>query len=381
MEKVNKFYKLYNEQPSHHYQAPARVNLIGEHIDYNGGRVLPCAISLYIDAYFSARNDRLISVSSGNEKKYFTVSLDEIKYEKKYSWANYVFGCFYILRVNGYKIDKGLNIYINSEIPVGSGLSSSAALLDLIIFAINDINNLGIDRENIAKLAQKVENQYCNLKCGIMDQAIIALGKEKQCLLLDCNNFSYDYVNLNLGEYTFVILKTNKPHSLVTSKYNERVSECEKALAILKQYYNINSLCDLRTFDLTKVHLCLDDDVLYRRVKHVITENERVISFCINLEKGNIAKLGELLNASHQSLKNNYEVTGEHLDAIVESALIAGAVGARMTGGGFGGCAIALIKLKDFETFREKVSKRYQSITNIIPDIIQFDIVDGVKRI
>ena len=375
------FFKVYNEQPSHHYRAPARVNLIGEHIDYNGGKVLPCAISLYLDAYISVRNDRQISVCSGNELNGFTISLDDIEYDKKYSWANYVFGCFYILQQSGYKIANGLNIYISSGIPVGSGLSSSAALLDLIIFAINDLNNLGISRDNIAKLAQNVENQYCQLKCGIMDQAIISLGKKNKCLLLDCQAFTYDYVNLKLGDYTFVILKTNKPHSLVTSKYNERVSECEKALQILKKYYNIQSLCELRSFDLVNVHNYLNDDILYRRVKHVVTENERVISFCINLERGNIQKLGELLNASHLSLKNDYEVTGEHLDTIVEAAMLGGAIGARMTGGGFGGCAIALIKKKDFKTFKEKVIKRYSSIMNIVPDIIKFDIVDGVKRI
>ena len=362
------------------YKAPARINLIGEHIDYNGGKVLPAAISCYIKALVSKREDSVISAFSSNIGSKHSVELNQIKYSKEYDWANYIFGVFYTLRSAGYLIPCGLKILIDSQIPLGSGLSSSAALLDLILYIANDIYNLGISMKNIAKLAQNCENSYCGLKCGIMDQAAIALGLKDKALLLDCAKFEYEYIDLKLGEYTFVVMKTNKPRALVESKYNERVEECEKALSLIKDEYPVSNLCELKIEDLPRVEQLINDDIIYRRVRHVVTENERVYQFIRALRHGDIELLGELLDASHSSLKYDYEVTGDHLDTIVEAAKIAGAVGARMTGAGFGGCAIALIKKDEFKEFKAKVEDYYYKEIGIMPEVFNVDIVDGPSK-
>ena len=363
------------------YQSPARINLVGEHIDYNGGLVLPSAISLYIKGYVSKRDDGYISVYSSNFEDGVSVLVNEIEYNPKYNWANYVFGVFKILESKGYKIPSGLNILISSEIPVGSGLSSSAALLVLIFYIVNDQFKLSSDLKTIALLAKEVENNFCGVNSGIMDEAAIALGKKNKALLLDCSTFDYKYENISLGDYTFVVLKTNKPRKLIESKYNERVSECQRALSILKTKYNISNLCELKNKDLNEIKYAIKDKLLYGRVRHVITENERVHEFSYAMKIGDISLMGSILNASHESLKKDYEVTGEHLDTIYEAALEAGAIGARMTGAGFGGCAIALISKKDFESFKEKVDKKYFEKLKIHPDVLKVDIVDGPKKI
>ena len=374
------FFENFNTRPESIYKAPARINLIGEHIDYNGGKVLPTAISCYITALVSKREDQIISTYSSNLGTQFSEDLRTIRYSKENDWANYVFGVFYTLRAAGYRIPFGLNILIDSQIPLGSGLSSSAALLDLITYVANDIYNLGISMKNIAKLAQNCENNFCGLKSGIMDEAAIALGLKDKCLLLDCAKYEYEYIDLALGEYTFVVLKTNKPRALVESKYNERVEECEKALQLIKPEFNVNNLCELNIDDLPRVEQLINDDIIYRRVRHVVTENDRVYQFVRALRHNNIELLGELLDASHASLKIDYEVTGMHLDTIVEAAKAAGAVGARMTGAGFGGCAIALIKKDDYKKFKLDVEHYYYNEIGIMPEVFNVDIVSGPSK-
>lgn len=375
------FLEVFKEKAEAKYVAPARINLIGEHIDYNGGKVLPCAISCFINGYISLRKDNQIEAYSTNYSNQFSIDLDDIKYFRSNSWANYVFGVFKILKQEGYAIKNGLNILIDSNIPLGSGLSSSAALLDLVLYIANDQFNLDLDLKTIARLAQKTENEFCGLKCGIMDQAAIALGKKDKALLLDCNKFEYEYQDVDLGDYSFVVLKTNAPRNLVDSKYNDRVEECETALNKLKKVYKVNNLCELKEKDLTAIKQILNDDIVYKRTKHVITESNRVNRFSKALERKDIQTLGQILNESHQSLKEDYEVTGIHLDTIVDAAINAGAIGARMTGAGFGGCAIALIRLKEFDSFKEKVDSFYFDKLQIHPDLLQVDIVDGPKRI
>ena len=363
------------------YQAPARVNLIGEHIDYNGGKVLPCAISCYITGHISKRTDKRMVAYSTSYHDALSIDLSDIKYIESNSWANYVFGVFAILRQEGFDVPHGLNIMVDSNIPLGSGLSSSAALLDLILYIANDQFNLGLNLKTIARLAQKTENEFCGLKCGIMDQAAIALGKRNKAILLDCAHFTYEYKDIDLGQYSFVVLKTNTPRSLVESKYNVRVKECADALNKIKAFYNVDNLSELKTKDLIKIKSILSNEVEYRRVRHVITENERVNEFIKALETNDINALGQILNESHKSLKEDYEVTGQYLDTIVEAALKAGGIGARMTGAGFGGCAIALIKLSDFETFKKSVEEYFYERLHIYPDVFQVDIVDGPNRI
>lgn len=363
------------------YRAPARINLIGEHIDYNGGMVLPCAISCFIDGYVSSRNDNQIVAYSTNFEDKFSADLNDIEYLKSNGWSNYVFGVFKILKQEGYTVKNGLNILIDSNIPLGSGLSSSAALLDLVLYIASDQFGLRLDLKTIARLAQKTENEFCGLKCGIMDQAAIALGKKDKAILLDCDKFEYEYKDIDLGEYSFVVLKTNTPRNLVESKYNERVEECDRALNKLKKAYDINNLSELEVKDLNQIEKVLNDDILYRRTKHVITENDRVKRFSKALEKKDIHMLGQILQESHQSLKNDYEVTGIYLDAIVDAAKDSGAIGARMTGAGFGGCAIALIKSNEFDSFKQEVDSFYFDKIKIHPDVFKVDIVDGPERI
>lgn len=374
------FYEQFGVKAETRYSAPARINLIGEHIDYNGGRVLPAAVSFYIKALISRRKDETVSAFSSNLNTKYSIDLNSIKYIKENDWTNYVFGVFQILRQEGYKIPFGLNILVDSNIPLGSGLSSSAALLDLITFVCNDVYDLGISLKNIARLAQKCENEFCGLKCGIMDEAAIALGQKNKCLLLDCAKFEYEYIDLDLGEYTFVVLKTNKPRALVESKYNERVAECEEGLKAVRKEFDVANLCELKSEDLPRVEKLINNPVVYKRVRHVVKENERVHLFIRALRNSDIKELARLLNASHESLKNDYEVTGIHLDTIVEGAIKAGAIGARMTGAGFGGCAIALIKKSQYREFKEGVEKYYFEKLNIMPEVYNVDIVDGPMK-
>ena len=373
--------KQFKENSDKIFKAPARINLIGEHIDYNGGLVLPACVSLYITAYVKFRDDNVIRFMSHGFNGEIKTTLDNLDYSKSYKWAIYPIGIFYILSKQGYKFSHGLDIYYESDIPSGSGLSSSAAILDVTGLLVSNIYNFNLSLLDIVKLAKSVENDYCSLKSGIMDQAIIALGKKNNALLLDCNTLKYEYKNMILNDYSFVILKTNKPRKLVESKYNERVDECQKSLSIIKNKYNINTLCEINPKDLDDIKALLNNEILYKRVKHVVLEQKRVKDFSNALATGDAKELGRLLNESHESLKNDYEVTGIHLDTIVEAARLANAIGARMTGAGFGGCAIALIKNDTIDEFRKNVIKYYNEKLGIIPDVYQIDIVDGVSEV
>ena len=381
LELENKFKTIFSCNSLGAYRTPARINLIGEHIDYNGGKVLPCAISYFMTGLYSLNKDKKIVAYSNNFDSKFSTNLETISYKKRNSWSNYVFGVFAILQQEGYAINQGMNILIDSNIPLGSGLSSSASLLDLVFFIANDVLKLGIDLEIIAKLAQKTENEFCGLKCGIMDQAAIALGQKNKAILLDCEKFKYEYKDMALRTYSFVVLKTNIPHNLVKSKYNERVDECNRALEILKKKFNIENLCQLYEYQLPECEKLLSDPILFKRVRHVVTENDRVQEFSVAMTAGKVEEMGKLLCESHMSLKEDYEVTGDYLDTIVDAAMNAFAIGARMTGGGFGGCAIALIKNRYFEDFKLRVDKEYFAKLKVHPDIEEVEIVDGPTKI
>lgn len=375
----NKFNLVFKTKAEYLFKAPARINLIGEHIDYNGGHVLPACVSLYIKCLLSIREDLTINLYSTSFKDVESFDLNNFNKSSDSSWTNYIKGAITILKSHGYIVNKGLNILYDSTIPLGSSLSSSAALLDVTIYALSNVFKFNISKKEIALMAREVENNYLNLSCGIMDQAIISLGKENSAMLLDCATFNYEYYPLNLDNYRFVILNTNVERKLTESKYNERVKECNIGLSLIKDKYNVENLCQIPSNELDNIRLLIKDDIIYKRVKHVISEESRVKEFCISLKNKDINKMAKLLNQSHKSLKEDYEVSGIYLDTIVEEAINYGALGSRMTGAGFSGCAIALIDKDKFIEFRENVSKAYFNKTNLKCDILLVDIVSGIE--
>ena len=303
------FKQLYGKEVEAVYKAPARINLIGEHIDYNGGLVFPSTIGIYTKCYFSKRDDKEIHLCSLNKKKAVTRNLDDLS-KNGNSWENYPIGAVYTLARNGFKIEQGFNMLFTSEIPMGSGLSSSAAILDLTIYTLKSEYNFDIDNKLVSLIAWETENKYCGLSCGIMDQAIIALGKKNHAMLLDCYKYKYDYFPFDLGDYSLLVLKTNKPRTLTDSKYNDRVRECDLALDKLKEKFrHANNLCEYKMEEMDEIKKVLNDDLLYRRVLHVVSENKRVSDFKDALLKNDLKLVGKLLNESHFSLKDNYEVT------------------------------------------------------------------------
>lgn len=377
----NKFREIFDVDPVGEYKAPARVNLIGEHIDYNGGHVLPCAISLYINASASFNDEGEINLYSENLGSQIKCDLDKTQYDESYSWALYPIGVINTIKSMGYNIGKGINIYYSSEIPLGSGLSSSAAILVLTAFMINDLYNLGLSNLDIAKIAIKTERDYCGLSCGIMDQSAIALAKENTALYLDCGKFEYEYKNTALDEVKILILNTKYQRKLTESKYNERVDECNRALKIIQTKYDVKNLCEISSKELGGIESLLNDETLYKRVRHCIKEEERVMSFIKSLDSKNYKECGSILNESHLSLKENYEVSGINLDVMTDIARNNPYVlGARMTGAGFGGCAIALVNKDHANQAKEEILRQYKEYFGYEGEAYIVDIAGGPSK-
>lgn len=358
--------------------SPGRVNLIGEHIDYNGGFVFPGALSLGIYSALRYRDDRVIRLKSTNTINEVVINLDEsIEYLDSDGWGNYPKGIIKHLLSKGYEI-KGCDILYSGNLPDGAGLSSSAAIEVLTAYMVlyhNCKNN--IDRVYLAKQCQYVENNFIKVNCGIMDQFSVAMGKKDNAILLDCSTLKYKYVPFKLESYSLVIMNTNKKRELSDSKYNERRRECESALEIIKEHKRIDNLCEA---ELDDIYNYIKDETLIKRARHVITENKRVLRAVEVLNKGDILEFARLMTESHMSLKKDYEVTGFELDTIVEEALNSkGCIGARMTGAGFGGCAIALVDNSRIESFKKRVSSCYTEKTGLVPGFYVSIIDDGVK--
>lgn len=358
--------------------SPGRVNLIGEHIDYNGGFVFPAALSLGIYAAVSKREDSIIKLKSNDIEGEVIINLkDEIKYNEEDGWGNYPKGVIKDILNRGNKV-KGYNIYFASDLPNRAGLSSSASLEVLTGFIVISMEGKEVNRIELAKLCQDVENKFIKVNCGIMDQFSVSMGKENMAILLDCNTLKYEYTPVKLNDFSLVIMNTNKKRGLADSKYNERREECQRALDIIKNSKYIDNLCDanIENIDL------IDNLVIRKRAKHVICENERVKKAVKVLKEGNIIQFGELLIKSHNSLKEDYEVTGFELDSIVNAALhTKGCIGSRMTGAGFGGCAIAIVDNKYIEEFKLNVFKIYKQKTGLNSEFYVSVIGDGVKAI
>ena len=330
--------------------SPGRVNLIGEHTDYNGGMVFPCAITFGTYAVVSKRTDSCMRLFSNNfkEKGIIDVALQTLHYDKKDDWANYVKGVLYFLQQEGFEIPCGLNILIEGNIPNGAGLSSSASLEVLTGTILKETFQLPISKLDIIKLSQKAENQFVGMNCGIMDQFIIGMGKKDHAIALDTGTLEYTYAPVQLKQASIIIMNTNKQRGLTDSKYNERRAECEHALSQIQTVVKIKNLCDLKETEFEKVQHVITSPVERKRARHAVLENIRVKKAIAALEKNDIEEFGAWMNASHISLRDDYEVTGIELDTLVESAWNqSGTIGARMTGAGFGGCAIAIVRNDD----------------------------------
>lgn len=365
------------------FNAPGRVNIIGEHTDYNGGLVLPVAIDKSILAVARVREDRILNLKSMNFSKEVSASLDDIQYRKEDDWANYPKGVALVLEKEGLKL-KGADIIFEGEIPIGSGLSSSAAIEVVSMITLLKLSNKKLPPKRIPLLCRKAENEFVGVNCGIMDQFIVTFGKKNHALILDCKTLDYKLVPFQSKGIVLIVGNTKVKRGLANSEYNKRVKECAEGVKILKEYINreeIDFLSDITKEEFSRYRDKIPSPI-DKRCEHVINENERVRQAVDCLEKGDLENLGKLLNTSHYSLRDLYEVSCRELDVMVESSLkIKGVYGARMTGAGFGGCIIALVEEKAKEEFVKRVGRDYQRKLGIKPDFYTCQVGDGAKEI
>ncbi len=366
------------------FASPGRVNLIGEHTDYNGGHVFPCALSFNTYAALAPRTDRRIRLYSANfgDVGIIETDLDHITYDKKQNWANYPLGVLSILLKREYPITNGFDILFWGDIPQGAGLSSSASIELVTATALNTVFDLRIPIFELAKIGQEAENKFVGMNCGIMDQFASAKGKKDYAILLDCNTLQYQYAPLKLDGVSIVLCNTNKPHNLIESKYNERRAQSEQALKDLQSGLTIHALGELTEKEFDKNAHLIKDPVCRKRAKHAVYENQRTLRAVESLEAKDLSTFGKLMNASHVSLRDDYEVTGKELDAMAEAAWKQpGVLGARMTGGGFGGCVVALVQNDAIEAFKKNVATLYQAATGYTPDFYIAQAGAGAREI
>ena len=376
------FYTTFGEEADALFFSPGRINLIGEHTDYNGGHVFPAAITLGTYGAAKKRSDRTLRFYSANfeEAGIIEVSLDHLTFDKADSWTNYAKGVLKFLQEAGHRIDSGMDVFIYGNIPNGSGLSSSASLELLIGIIAEELFDLEVTRLDLVKIGKQTENDFIGVNSGIMDQFAIGMGADNKAIYLDTNTLDYDLVPLDLGDNVIVIMNTNKRRELADSKYNERRSECETALSELQTKLAIKTLgdFDLETFD--EYSYLIKEENRIKRARHAVSENQRTLEARKALEAGNLERFGRLMNASHVSLEHDYEVTGLELDTLVHTAWQQeGVLGARMTGAGFGGCGIAIVKKDKVEDFKTAVGKRYVEGVGYAPDFYVAEIASGSK--
>lgn len=378
---IPEFRHRFQKEPDHVFFCPGRVNLIGEHIDYNGGIVMPCALSLGTWLAVAKNTDKTLRFHSLNFSETVALHLQDTYSKAGNQWFNYPLGIINELVQMKCPV-SGLDMLFSGNLPVGAGLSSSASIEILTAYALNELFALGISLHDLVRIAQKSENEFIGVACGIMDQFAVAFGKKNHALLLHCDSLEYQYLPLELGDFVLAILNTNKPRTLVESKYNERFTECGRALKALKKELSVNQLCDVNLHQFTAHRHLIQNPVLEKRVLHVISEQFRVKEAADALKSGDLYTFGKLMFASHLSLRNFYEVTGKELDTLVNFCKnYPDCIGARMTGAGFGGCAIALVKKEILPRFEEELSLYYEKIIGYKPTIFSSVIGDGVRRI
>lgn len=385
-ELLKAYQEKFGEKGQDIFFSPGRINVIGEHTDYNGGHVFPAAISLGIYGVYGPRKDNKVALYSGNvHGPVVEFDLDDETVEKDDCfWANYFKGMLTYLRQrkDGSKINHGFNLYVKANLPSGSGLSSSAAIEMLMGIILKEEFDLDIDRIALAKLGQKTENEFVGLNSGIMDQFACIMGKKDSAIFLDCNTMEYEYKPLKLGDYEVIIMSTNKQHTLASSAYNDRVAECHGALEKLQTKLKIKALGELDDHTFDEYSYLINDETELKRARHAVSENGRTLRATKAMEDNDLAKLGRLINASHISLHYDYEVTGKELDTLAETAWKQpGVLGARMIGGGFGGSAIAIVKKDQADAFKKNVGKVYRDRIGYDASFYDAEIVDGTKKI
>ncbi len=379
------FVAQFGQEPQTFYFAPGRINLIGEHTDYNGGHVFPCAITLGTYGAVAKRSDDKICCYSMNrpEEKIICGRIGELKHAAENGWADYPFGVVSVLEKAGYHLPHGFNLAIWGDLPNGAGLSSSASLEVLTAFACRDIFNWDISLIEIAKLCQKAENEFVGMNCGIMDQFAVALGKKDQAMFLDCGNLQCRYLPIALKDCSIVIANTNCEHKLVGSEYNLRRAQCEQALADLKAAgVKIEALGDLSEEEFLAWQEAIKAPLCRQRAHHAVFENQRTIKAVTALERGDLEGFGALMRQSHESLRDDYEVTGKYLDALASLAWEqSGTIGSRMTGGGFGGCTVSIVKDEHLKDFQAAVGAGYKAMTGLEASFYVASVSEGVHKL
>jgi galactokinase len=381
---VESFKEKFGEGEIRSFFAPGRVNLIGEHIDYNGGYVFPCALSFGTYGIVKKRDDNKVRMYSQNFQDFGIIefSLDELIYEEKDNWVNYPKGVIKVFKDKGFDIETGFDMLVFGNIPNGAGLSSSASVELLTSVVLKGLYNLDVDMVQMVLFSQKAENEFVGVNCGVMDQFAIGMGKKDRAILLDCSTLDYKYAPVELGEASIVIANTNVKRGLADSKYNERRSECERSLKQLQTKLKIESLGELSIEEFEENKNLIENEIDRKRAKHAVYENQRTLKAVKELEDGNIENFGQLINESHISLRDDYEVSCKELDALVEAAWDEeGTIGARMTGAGFGGCTVNIVKNANIDDFIKNVGEKYKKETGLTADFYVANIGDGAREL
>jgi len=372
-----------SEQSIHVFHAPGRVNLIGEHTDYNGGYVFPAALTFGTTLLIRKREDKGLGLASTNFPTTNVLSVEKVVYDEADDWMNYPKGIVNEMHQQGIVFSFGYDLLYHGEIPNGSGLSSSASIEVVTAYALLTLEKQPVDTVKIALMSQKSENEFNGVKCGIMDQFAVANGKKDHAILLMCDTLEYDLVPFQSGSYKLVIGNTNKRRGLVDSAYNERRAQCEQAVQDLREAHPELTLLgqlSLEQFNASK-HL-IKDEVVLKRAQHVVEEIDRVLKSMDALKANDLEQFGQLMNGSHDSLRDLYEVTGAELDAMVDAARkVSGVLGARMTGAGFGGCTVSLVHEDSIEQFKQQVGKEYTEKTGLVADFYVCSIGNGVEQL
>ena len=376
------FETAYGKEAEAVYFAPGRVNLIGEHTDYNGGSVFPCALSFGTYLLLRKNDEKFVNFRSLNQPEIVSLGLNELTTPLDKSWVNYPLGVFAQFIKRNVEIKTGFDLLIWGNVPNGAGLSSSAALEVVTAFALNDQLGTGFNRTVLAQIGQKAEHEFAFVNCGIMDQFVSANGKKDHAVYLNCDTLEFELVPVKLEGIKILISNTHSPHKLDSGAYNQRVAECKLAVEQLNKVRPIKYLAELTEAEFKEIESAISDPIAHKRARHVVGEVQRTSDAVVALKAGDLVKFGQLMNASHVSLRDDYEVTGLQLDTMAEEAWkIDGVIGSRMTGGGFGGCTVSLVKDEAIDTFIEKVGAAYEAKTSIKPQFYIAEIGDGACKL